>query len=405
MKKFKRVLALVLAVVLAASFSACTLTGEKDDETKTTVNALSGLDKKDVKVGVIHIGDPDDGAGYSFTHDQGIVGMQKNLGLEENQIIRKLNINDSDSSAIKTAIEECISEGANIIFGTSYGYMKTMDDLAKEYPKVVFSHATGYMSNDTNFNNYFGRIYQARYLAGIAAGLKTTTNKIGYVAAYGTELAETSSGINAFALGAQSVNPDAVVYVKELNSWFDPNNETAYADALIKMDCDVIAQHCDTPNPQIAAEKAGVFGCGYNSDMTPNAPKAHLCAPIWNWDIYYTAAVSAVIDGKWKEFGNYYAGIADGFVDVSPLSENCAENTKEYIDLVKGLFMDGSWDVFSGTKLSFKDGKVVKTASDLVDNNGTVIVKAGDPSVEDSVITGTMNYFVKGVQSDKTTSK
>ncbi|MPM96044.1 Purine-binding protein [bioreactor metagenome] len=167
------------------------------------------------------------------------------------------------------------------------------------------------------------------------------------------------------------------------------------------MGCDVIAQHCDTPNPQIAAEKAGVFGCGYNSDMTKDAPKAHLCAPIWNWDVYYTAAVEAVINGKWKEFGNYYAGIKESFVDVSPLSANCAANTKEYIDLVKGLFMDGSWDVFSGTKLSFKDGKVVKTPADLVDNKGTVIVKAGGPSVDDSVIKGTMNYFVKGVQSDK----
>ena len=401
MKKFKRVLALVLAVILAASFSACSLTGEKEEETTKAAAVLSGCDKKDIKVGVIHIGDPADGSGYSYTHDLGIQGMQSNLGLEDNQIVRKLNISDSDSSAIKTAIEECISDGCNIIFGTSYGYMETMDALAKEYPNVIFSHATGYLSNDTNFNNYFGRIYQARYLAGIAAGLKTKSDKIGYVAAYGTELAETCSGINAFALGVQSVNADAVVYVKELNSWFNPNNETAYADALIKMGCDVIAQHCDTPNPQIAAEKAGVFGCGYNSDMTSQAPKAHLCAPIWNWDVYYTAAVEAVINGKWKEFGNYYAGIKEKFVDVSPLSANCAANTKEYIDLVKGLFMDGSWDVFSGTKLSFKDGKVVKTPADLVDSNGTVIVKAGGASVDDSIIKGKMNYFVKGVQSDK----
>ncbi len=381
----RKILSLILAIASCFVFASC---GEK---------AQNGADSS-FKVGVIHIGDPADGTGYSFAHDQGIIGMQKNLNLSDDQIVRKLNIADNDSSAIKNAIEECIAEDCNIIFGTSYGYMETMNELAGQYPNVIFSHGTGYMSNDTNFNNYFGRIYQARYLAGIAAGLKTTSNKIGYVAAYGTELAETSSGINAFALGAQAVNPDAVVYVKSLNSWFDPTNETAYAEALLEMGCDVIAQHCDTANPQIAAEKVGAFGCGYNSDMTKDAPKAHLTAPIWNWDVYYTAATKAAMDGTWKDFGNYYAGIKEGFVDISPLTENCAENTKEYIDLVKGLFNEGSWDVFSGIKLSFEDGKVLKTDADLVDNKGNVIVASGGASVEDSVITGTMNYFVKGVE-------
>ena len=190
-----------------------------------------------------------------------------------------------------------------------------------------------------------------------------------------------------------------VVYVKSLNSWFDPANETAYAEALLEMGCDVIAQHCDTANPQVAAEKAGAFGCGYNSDMTADAPKAHLTAPIWNWGVYYTEATKAAMDGKWAEFGNYYAGIKEGLVDVSPLSENCAENTKEYIVAVKALFMEGTWDVFSGVKLSFDDaGNIVKTDAALVDSNGNEIVAAGGASVEDSVITGTMDYFVKGVE-------
>ena len=167
--------------------------------------------------------------------------------------------------------------------------------------------------------------------------------------------------------------------------------------ALIEMGCDVIAQHCDTANPQIAAQTKNVFGCGYNSDMTAEAPKAHLTAPIWNWGVYYTAATKAAMDGKWEDFGNYYGSLADGLVDISPLSENCAENTAEYIKLVKDLFKEGTWDVFSGVKLSFKDGALVKTDADLKDNAGKVIVKAGEGSVEDSVITGTMNYFVEGV--------
>lgn len=393
----KKILALLLAVLLTMSLAACGSTSSSTTSSSNTSSTSSNSVDPNFKVGVIHIGDPADGSGYSYAHDQGIVAMQKNLGLDDSQIIRKLNVSDSDSSAIRTAIEECISEGCKIIFGTSYGYMDTMEALAKEYPDVIFSHGTGYKSNDTNFNNYFGRIYQARYLAGIAAGLKTKSNKIGYVAAYGTELAETCSGINAFALGAQSVNPKAEVYVKTLSSWYDPTNETAFADALLDMGCDVIAQHCDTANPQVAAEKAGAFGCGYNSDMTKDAPKAHLTAPIWNWGVYYTAATKAAMEGKWKEFGNYYAGVKEDLVDVSTLSANCVEGTQEKIDAVKALFKDGSWDVFSGVKLSFDGNKVVKTNADLVDADGKVIVKAGGASIDDSVIKGSMNYFVKGV--------
>ncbi len=395
----KKVLALILAcltVLMSFAFAAC---GDNTDtESKASGTSTKGIAKEDLKVGVIHIGDPKDGSGYSYTHDLGIQDMQKNLGLTDSQIVRKLNISDSDSAAIKTAIEECIAEKCNLIFATSYGYMDTVEALAAEYPDVYFSHGTGYKSNDKNFNNYFGRIYQARYLSGIAAGLKTKTNKIGYVAAYGTELAETCSGINAFALGVQSVNPDAKVYVKTLNSWFDPDNETAYANALISMDCDVIAQHCDTANPQIAAEKAGVFGCGYNSDMTAQAPKAHLCATVWHWGVYYTAAAEAVVNGTWKEFGNYYKGLAEGLVGVSPLSDNCVAGTQEKIDAATALIKSGDWDVFSGVKLTFDDkNAIVKTNADLKDNNGNTIVAAGGKSVEDSVITGTMNYFVEGV--------
>ncbi len=395
MKKTKVILVLLLALIVVFSFAAC---GTSEEEAPAD-DASAGIPVEDIKVGVIHIGDPADGTGYSYMHDQGIVGMQENLGLKDDQIVRELNVSDSDSSAIKSAIENCIAQGCNIIFTTSYGYMDTTADMADQYPDVYFSHATGYKSNDTNFNNYFGRIYQARYLTGIAAGLKTESDKIGYVAAYGTELAETCSGINAFALGVQSVNPDAVVYVKSLNSWSDPTNETAYAEALAEMGCDVIAQHCDSANPQIAAENAGIYGVGYNSDMSAEAPEAELTSAIWNWDVYYTKAVQAVIDDTWTDLGNYYGGIADGFVDVAPLTTLCADGTQERIDAVKALFNAGTWDVFSGVKLTFnEDGSVVETDGDLVDSEDNVIVKAGDASVEDSVIQGTMNYFVKGVE-------
>lgn len=399
--KIKQTTAILAAAAMLLTATACS--GSTGSETTTAANgdatvsdsvSTNGISKDDIKVGVIHIGDPADGSGYSYTHDLGIQGMQANLGLKDEQIVRKINISDSDTAATKTAIEDCIAEGCNIVFTTSYGYMDTTEALAVENPNVYFSHGTGYKSNETNFNNYFGRIYQARYLAGIAAGLKTESDKIGYVAAYGTELAETCSGINAFALGVQSVNPDATVYVKTLSSWYDPANETAYAEALIEMGCDVIAQHCDTANPQVAAQNAGVYGCGYNSDMTAQAPDAHLVAPIWHWDVYYTAAVQAVIDGTWAEFGNYYAGIEVGLVGISEISKNCDEKTQSYIDAVTELMKSGEWDVFSGVALSFdENGNVVKTDSPLTDNTGAAVAP-----VDDATITGTMNYFVKGVE-------
>ena len=150
----KRVVSLmlvcVMALMCALSFAGC---GSKDDgkEANTGNNA-------DFKVGVIHIGDPADGAGYSYAHDQVIVKMQKELGLTDDQIVRKINVSDGDAVATRTAIEECVNEGCKIIFGTSWGYMDTMEQMAEEYPDVVFSHGTGYKSNGKNFNNYFGRI-------------------------------------------------------------------------------------------------------------------------------------------------------------------------------------------------------------------------------------------------------
>ena len=389
----KKILAFILAALMILSLAACS-NGGTSSTGSGSGEQTSGISKDTIKVGVIHIGNPSDGAGYSYAHDQGIVAMQENLGLTDSQIIRKNNIDDSDAAATKTAIEECIEAGCNIIFGTSWGYMETMSALAEEYPDVYFSHGTGYMSNDKNFNNYFGRIYQARYLAGIAAGLKTKTNKIGYVAAMDSTNSEVTGGCDAFAMGVESVNPDAKVYVKVTNTWFDVDLEGQAAEALLDLGCDVIGQHCDTTAPQLAAEKKGVWGCGYNSDMTKDAPKAHLTAPVWNWGVYYTKAVQAVIDGKWSELGNYFGGMDDGLVDVSPLSENCAEGTAEKVDACREMIKNGTFKVFEG-KLLGTDGKLKET--DLVDNKGNVVCKAGEV-LDDATITGKINWYYRNVE-------
>ena len=407
----KKIIALLMAMALVLSLAACG--GAETPATDAPVaDATTGeASAAEFKVGAIYINSKNDTAGYTFAHHNGIVTAMNELGLDTATQLVIVDEVPEDKEQVLAAIDTLVGEGANIIFGISFGYIDAMEEAAAEYTNVIFSHGTGYKSNETNFNNYFGRAYQARYLSGIAAGLKsleTGNNNIGYVAAYGTEYAETASGINGFALGVQAVNPDATVYVKNLGAWADEVNESAFAVELIESySCGVIAQHCDSAQPQIAAENAGVFGCGYNSDMTPDAPKAHLTAAIWNWNVYYRTAMEAAMNcGDAANFVStmgssaYYGGLAEGFVDVSPLSENCAAGTAEAIAAVKDLIVSGQWDVFSGVKLEIAaDGTVTQVEAPLMDNAGNEIVAAGGASVEDGVITGTMNYFVEGVKA------
>ncbi len=400
--KLKKILAAVLAsATMLFAVTACggntadTTTANGDADT-TTAAATEGGDtadtdaaatgkkiaKEDLKIGVIHIGNPADGSGYTYAHDLGIQGMQANLGLEDSQIVRKNNVSDGDPTATETAIRECIEEGCNVIFGTSWGYMDTMEALAEEFPDVVFSHGTGYKNNGKNMNNYFGRIYQARYLSGIVAGMSTKTNLIGYVAAMGSENSEVTGGIDAFALGVASVNPDAKVYVKVTNSWYSPTEETNCAVALIAEGCDVIAQHCDTPNPQLEAEKAGVYGIGYNTDMSIDAPKATLTSVIWNWSAYYTEAVKELIDGTW-DCSNYYGGMAEGLVDISPLnSDIVADGIAEKVEEARKSIMDGSFNVFDGV---------------MEANDGSTVGLEGS-TLDDATITGGINWYYKNVE-------
>lgn len=352
----------------------------QQESTKGTLTEEKGIPAENIKIGVVHLTSPEDGSGYTYTHDLGIQGMVQNLGLKEEQVIRKLNVSDSDEAEIEQAIQECIDEGCNIIFTTSWGYMEPTAKMAEQYPDIYFSHGTGYMSNGKNFNNYFGRIYQARYLSGIVAGMNTKTNKIGYVAAMDSSNAEVTGGIDAFALGIYSVNPDAEVYVKVTNSWFDPQAEEAAANQLLDMDCDVLAQHCDSAYAQTLAEARGVYSIGYNSDMSKEAPNACLCSVIWNWSAYYTSAVQSIIDGTW-DGSNYYGGMAENLVDITSLADFCAEGTKEKVDEARAEILSGTFGVFDG---------VIET------NTGETVGEEGK-TLDDATITGGINWYFKTV--------
>lgn len=352
-----------------------------DTETNTaeTTAAAAGIAKEDIKVGVLYISDPAEGSGYSYTHDLGIQGMQENLGLSSDQIVRKI-VDDSDAQATEASIRECIDEGCNVIFSTSWGYMETTAAMAEEYPDIYFSHGTGYMSNGKNFNNYFGRIYQARYLSGIVAGMNTKSNLIGYVAAQDSSNSEVTGGIDAFAIGVASVNPDAKINVIITNSWYDPEKEEAASRQLLDMGCDVMAQHCDTAYPQTLAQERGVYGIGYNSDMSKETPDSCLTSVIWNWSAYYTSAVKSIIDGSW-DGSNYYGGMAEGLVGITNLASFAAEGTQEKVDEATAAILSGQSNVFDGV---------------MATNTGETIGQEGS-TLDDATITGGINWYYHNV--------
>lgn len=354
---------------------------KSDTETNTaeTTAAAAGIAKEDIKVGVLYISDPAEGSGYSYTHDLGIQGMQENLGLSSDQIVRKI-VDDSDAQATEASIRECIDEGCNVIFSTSWGYMETTAAMAEEYPDIYFSHGTGYKSNGKNFNNYFGRIYQARYLSGIVAGMNTKSNLIGYVAAQDSSNSEVTGGIDAFAIGVASVNPDAKINVIITNSWYDPEKEEAASRQLLDMGCDVMAQHCDTAYPQTLAQERGVYGIGYNSDMSKETPDSCLTSVIWNWSAYYTSAVKSIIDGSW-DGSNYYGGMAEGLVGITNLASFAAEGTQEKVDEATAAILSGQSNVFDGV---------------MTTNTGETIGQEGS-TLDDATITGGINWYYHNV--------
>jgi basic membrane protein A and related proteins len=335
----KRALVILFTVVMIAGLM---LTGA----------GCKSNDPKSFKVGFIYIGSVGD-LGFTFAQDQGRKYLESNLNVTTIAIE-----NVPESADCKTAMENLIKQGCKVIFATSFGYQDYCDELAKKYPKVIFEHCSGSKSNDTNFGTYFGRMYQARYLTGIAAGKATKTGKIGYVAAF--PIPEVVRMIDAFTLGVRSVNPTATVNVVWTNTWYDPTIEKQAADSLIQTaGCDVMAQHQDSTAAVQAAEAAGIFSTGYNSPMLSAAPKGYLTSPVWNWGPYFAKVVKAAMDGTYKP-EKYWGGLETGTIDVDQnYGPSVTQETKDAIKAAKDKMIGGSWDVFTGP-IKAQDG------SDLV---------------------------------------
>lgn len=354
---------------------------EKVLVSETNPAGLKTIPIENIKVGVLYIGSASDTSGYTYAHELGIQGMIANLGMSDSQVVRKEMIDDGDTEAVTKALDECIEEGCNVIFTTSWGYMDETADYAEKYPDIYFAHGTGYLSNGKNFTNYFGRIYQARYLSGIVAGLKTKSNLIGYVSAMGSDNSECTGGIDAFAMGIESVNPDAKVLVAVTNSWFSPEDEQAASDALIAKGCDVLAQHVDTTAPQTASESNGTWSIGYNSDMSKETPNATLTSVIWNWSAYYTAFVNSIVNATY-DATNYYGGMDESLVGLTNLSSLCDEATQEKVSEAQQKILKGEFGVFDG---------------EILTNDGTTVGEAGK-TLDDATIIGGINWYYHNVE-------
>ncbi len=374
----KKVLALVLSLVLLAALAACGGTpatspspSPSEPASAPEQSAAAGVAKEDLKIGFIHISDPSD-MGYTYNHDLGTWAMVEALGLREDQVINKYNVGEDEACA--TAINELIEAGCQIIFATSFGHGDYMKEAAAANPDIEFCHATGSGAKDSglpNFHNYFVSIYEARYLAGIAAGMKLKElgeTKLGYVAAY--PFAEVISGFTAFYLGAKSVNPDVTMDVIYTNSWHDPVLEAQVAQTLIDGGCKVISQHSDSTAPATTAENNNVFQVGYNADMISAAPKASLISARADWSIYLKYAVQCVIDGT-EIPTDWCQGLSEGAVYLSPLNTAiAAEGTQEAIDKAAAAIKDGSLHVFAGP--------LTGTGTTFSGETETIEIKEGD---------------------------
>jgi basic membrane protein A len=196
---------------------------------------------------------------------------------------------------------------------------------------------------------------EPRYLSGIAAGLMTKTNKIGYVAAY--PYTEVQIGIDAFALGAQSVNEDVEVKVVYINSWYDPEKEKSAAKALTAQKCDVLAQHCDTTGPISAARDAGYYAIGYNLDKSAEFPDTLITTPVWHHDTYYINTIQSILDGDFKP-SSYYGHIKDDYVDLAPFGDFVPEDVQKKVNDAKEKIVAGELAPFQG-EIKYANGKTL----------------------------------------------
>ena len=311
--------------------------------------------------------------GYSYQHDLGRKAVEKELGDKVETVFLE---NVAEGPDAERAIERLARDGCKIIFTTSFGFMDPTIKVAAKYPDVKFEHATGYKKAG-NVAIYNARFYEGRYVMGQIAAKMSKAGVAGYIVSF--PIPEVVSGINAFMLGAQNVNPDFKVKIIWVNSWYDPGKEADAAKVLFGQGADIIVQHTDSTAPLQIAEEQGKQGFGQSSDMIKFAPKAQLTSNTDDWDPYYVARVKAMLDGTWVS-ADTWGGMKDGMVVLSPFT-NMPDDVKKMAEETTAKIKSGEFHPFTGV---------------ITKQDGSTVGEAGK-SLPDGELLG-MNYYIKGIE-------
>ena len=365
-----------LAAVSALTVTALAACGKKDEAAPAPAAAPAAeapAAAEPLKVAFAYVGPVGDG-GWSFAHDTAHKKVQDEFG---DKVVTTFVESVPEGPDAERVLRDLANQGNKLIFGTTFGYMDTLQKLAPEYKDVKFEHATGYKTAE-NVRTYDSRTYEGAYLAGIIAGGMTKSNTLGIVAS--VPIPEVIRNINSFTLGAQSVNPDAKTKVVWVNEWFSPPKETEAATSLINGGADILFQNTDSPAVLKTAEEKGVRAFGWDSDMTAYGPKAHLASSIINWQPYYSKAVKDVMDGPWTT-GSSWLGVKDGVIDLVSVADDIPAELKAKVDDAKNGLKSGTLQIWKGPVLS---------------NEGKEIL-AADAVADDAFLSG-INFYIKGVE-------
>jgi basic membrane protein A len=319
----------------------------------------------------IYVGPVGD-AGWTYRHDQGRQCLEAETGIAT-AFVESV----PETPDVANVEQQFLEAGHDLIFATAFGYQPFTQQIAQQNPDKHFFGITPTVAPADNILNYYGKLWDGRYLTGLVAGAMTESNIIGFVAAQ--PIPTVIAGINAFTLGVREVNPDAEVRVVWTLSWYDPPAEKQAAVALVEAGADVIAQHQDTPSPVQGAAENGAWAIGSESDMTSFAPERYLTGTIWDWCPFYVDAVEMVKNGSFKP-GEFYGGLDDGTVSLAPLNDAVPADIKAMVEEKQQALIDGSFDYWTGP---------------LQDNAGNEVVAAGETlSIAD--ING-MDWLIDGV--------
>ena len=324
-----------------------------------------------LKVGFVYVG-PIGDHGWTYQHDRGRLAIEKEFGDKvETVFVEKV----AEGPDAERAITRLARQGAGLIFTTSFGFMEPTLKVAKRFKDVKFEHATGFKRAD-NVSTYSARFYEGRYVIGQIAARVSKSGVAGYIASF--PIPEVVRGINAFMLGAQSVNPDFKLKIVWVNSWFDPGKEADAAKVLIGQGADIISQHTDSTAPlQIAGEK-GAKAFGQASDMLQFAPETQLTAIIDDWSPYYVARTKAVLDGNWAP-QDTWEGMNTGMVKMAAYT-NLPEDVVKQAEATAAQITEGKLHPFKGP---------------IYKQDGSEAIPEGQ-SLSDEVLLG-MNWYVKGI--------